>query len=44
MMSANPHYLATHPTGEFIFGYGDLTETQLQQGIRRLAQIIGNRE
>ena len=40
MMSANPHYLTNHPTGEFIFGYGDLTETQLTEGIRRLAQII----
>ncbi len=40
MMSANPHYLANHPKGEFIFGYGDLTETQLTEGIRRLAQII----
>ena len=40
MMSANPHYLTNHPTGEFIFGYGELTETQLKQGICRLAEII----
>ncbi|MDY6899272.1 MAG: PLP-dependent aminotransferase family protein [Cyanobacteriota bacterium] len=40
MMSANPHYLINNPTGEFIFGYGELTENQLQEGIRRLAQII----
>ena len=40
MMSANPHYLTNHPTGEFIFGYGELTESQLQEGIRRLAQIV----
>ena len=40
MMSANPHYLINHPRGEFIFGYGEVTETQLQQGIRTLAQII----
>ncbi|WP_414622838.1 PLP-dependent aminotransferase family protein [Calothrix sp. CCY 0018] len=40
MMSANPHYLATHSKGEFIFGYGELTETQLTEGIHRLAQII----
>lgn len=40
MMSANPHYLVTHSKGEFIFGYGELTETQLTEGIHRLAQII----
>lgn len=40
MMSANPHYLTAYPKGEFIFGYGELTETQLQQGILRLAEII----
>ncbi|MEM9925491.1 MAG: PLP-dependent aminotransferase family protein [Cyanobacteria bacterium P01_D01_bin.50] len=40
MMSANPHYLTNHPTGEFIFGYGELTETQLREGINRLAEII----
>ncbi|BAY87228.1 GntR family transcriptional regulator [Calothrix parasitica NIES-267] len=40
MMSANPHYLTNHPRGEFIFGYGELTESQLQQGILRLAEII----
>ncbi len=40
MISANPHYLVNHPTGEFIFGYGDLTETQLTEGIRRLSGII----
>lgn len=22
IMSASPHYLKPHPTGEFIFGYG----------------------
>lgn len=40
MMSANPHYLTNHPTGEFIFGYGELTETQLREGVNRLAEII----
>ena len=40
MMSANAHYLIHHTRGEFIFGYGELTETQLQEGIRRLAEII----
>ncbi|MBE9214744.1 PLP-dependent aminotransferase family protein [Plectonema cf. radiosum LEGE 06105] len=39
MMSANPHYLLNHPTGEFIFGYGELTESQLTEGICRLAEV-----
>lgn len=44
MMSAKPHYLTTHSKSEFIFGYGDLTETQLIEGICKLAEIIGSRE
>jgi len=40
IMSANPYYLTTHPPGKFIFGYGELTEMQLQEGIKRLASII----
>lgn len=42
MISAKAHYLTNHPTGEFIFGYGELTETQLQEGICRLAEVICN--
>ena len=40
MMSASPHYLKPHPTGEFIFGYSELTQQQLVEGIRRLAEVI----
>ncbi|MCJ8283746.1 MAG: PLP-dependent aminotransferase family protein, partial [Rivularia sp. ALOHA_DT_140] len=40
MMSANPHYFKNNSTGEFIFGYGDLTENQLKEGIIKLAEII----
>ena len=40
MMSASPHYLKPHPTGEFIFGYGELSEQQLSQGICRLGEIL----
>ena len=40
MMSVNPHYFGTHPRGEFIFGYGELTEKKLEEGICRLAEII----
>ncbi len=40
MMSAQPHYLKAFRTGEFIFGYSELTEQQLQEGIRRLAKVV----
>lgn len=40
IMSATPQYLQPQSTGEFIFGYGELTEPQLAEGIRRLAEIV----
>jgi GntR family transcriptional regulator/MocR family aminotransferase len=40
MMSAKPQYINSNATGEFIFGYGELTEQQLEKGICRLAQIL----
>jgi GntR family transcriptional regulator/MocR family aminotransferase len=40
MMSAAPHYLKPHSKGEFIFGYGELTEQQLEEGICRIAKIL----
>jgi GntR family transcriptional regulator / MocR family aminotransferase len=40
MMSASRHYLKAHRIGEFIFGYGELTEQQLVEGIRTLAEIL----
>lgn len=42
MMSASPHYMGHCPKGEFIFGYGELTETKLEEGIIKLAEIIVN--
>ena len=42
MISATSHYLNPESKGEFIFGYGELTKQQLQEGIRRLAQILIN--
>jgi GntR family transcriptional regulator / MocR family aminotransferase len=42
MMSAAPHYLKPHSQGEFIFGYGELTEQQLTESICRIAQIFIN--
>lgn len=40
MISAQPCYLEAHRPGEFIFGYSELDEQQLQEGIRRLAQVL----
>jgi GntR family transcriptional regulator/MocR family aminotransferase len=40
IISAQPHYLKANCTGEFIFGYSELTEQQTQEGICRLAQVI----
>ncbi|MUG99428.1 aminotransferase class I/II-fold pyridoxal phosphate-dependent enzyme [Scytonema sp. UIC 10036] len=40
LVPAKPHYLNTPPQGEFIFGYAELTEQQLHEGIWRLAQAL----
>ncbi len=40
MMSASKHYLNSMSSGEFIFGYGELNEHQLVEGIRRLGEIL----
>ncbi len=40
MMSAAPHYLGPHSQGEFIFGYGELTEQQLMDSISMIAQML----
>jgi GntR family transcriptional regulator / MocR family aminotransferase len=40
IMSAAPHYLKQPSMGEFIFGYGELTEQQLVEGIDRLAYSL----
>lgn len=42
MVTAKPNYLKAAPTGEFIFGYSQLTEQQLQEGIRSLAQVLAS--
>jgi GntR family transcriptional regulator / MocR family aminotransferase len=45
LMSAQSQYLNSGGSGEFIFGYGELNETQIQMGVQRLAQtIIGLKE
>jgi DNA-binding transcriptional MocR family regulator len=41
-MPAHPHYLAGGGKGEFILGYGELTEASIVEGIRRLADVLNN--
>jgi len=42
ILSAQPYYLShSSDRGEFIFGYGELTQAQIQEGIQRLAQALG---
>jgi GntR family transcriptional regulator / MocR family aminotransferase len=40
LMSAQSHYLKPYRTGEFIFGYAELSVANIELGIRRLAQAI----
>ncbi|NET37892.1 MAG: PLP-dependent aminotransferase family protein [Cyanothece sp. SIO1E1] len=40
VVSAQPHYLGSHRAGEFILGYAELTENQIQTGIYKLAQVL----
>ncbi|QFS47844.1 PLP-dependent aminotransferase family protein [Nostoc sphaeroides] len=38
--AAHPYYLNNSPGSEFILGYAELNEQQIQEGVRRLAQVI----
>jgi GntR family transcriptional regulator/MocR family aminotransferase len=40
MVTAQPYYLEKKPKGEFLFGYAQLTSAQIQEGIRKLAQVV----
>ena len=40
LMSARVHYLDGCDRGEFIFGYGELTEEQIWEGIEKLAIVL----
>lgn len=42
IMSAAPHYLKPHFQGEFILGYGELTEQQLMESTAKIAQIMNS--
>jgi len=38
--AAHPYYLKNSPGSEFVLGYADLDEQQIQEGVHRLAQTI----
>ncbi|MEO0987083.1 MAG: PLP-dependent aminotransferase family protein [Cyanobacteria bacterium J06639_14] len=40
LISAQGYYLQSPKTGEFIFGYTQLNENQIEQGIQLLAQVL----
>jgi GntR family transcriptional regulator / MocR family aminotransferase len=40
LISAQGYYLNNLRTGEFILGYAQLDETQIEQGIQKLAQVL----
>jgi GntR family transcriptional regulator / MocR family aminotransferase len=40
LISAQGYYLTAAKTGEFIFGYAKLDETQIEQGIQKLFQVL----
>ncbi|QLE54873.1 PLP-dependent aminotransferase family protein [Nostoc sp. TCL26-01] len=42
MVAAYPNYLKTSPGSEFILGYAELNESQISEGVRRLAQIVSH--
>jgi GntR family transcriptional regulator / MocR family aminotransferase len=40
LVSARGYYLTAPKTGEFIFGYAQLDEIQIEQGIQKLSQLL----
>ncbi|BAZ49565.1 GntR family transcriptional regulator [Nostoc sp. NIES-4103] len=38
--AAHPYYLKNSSGSEFVLGYAELNEQQIQEGVRRLAQVI----
>lgn len=40
LISAQDYYLTSPNSGEFIFGYAQLHETQILQGIQKLSQVL----
>lgn len=42
LVSARSYYIQEDSQGEFLFGYSELDELQIQEGICRLAQVLKN--
>ena len=42
LISAREYYLQPQNQGEFIFGYAQLTENQIEQAILKLSQVLKN--
>jgi GntR family transcriptional regulator/MocR family aminotransferase len=40
LVSTKNYYLQGESKGEFLFGYSELNEEQIEEGISRLAKII----
>ena len=40
IISAREYYLQPHHQGEFIFGYAQLEESQIEQGVKVLSEIL----
>lgn len=40
LASARPYYLGNGGRGEFILGYADLSSEKIQEGVRKLAQVL----
>jgi GntR family transcriptional regulator/MocR family aminotransferase len=40
LLSARPYYLRNAPSGEFIFGYANVLESKIREGVHRLAKAI----
>ncbi|WP_445627587.1 hypothetical protein [Nostoc sp. DSM 114167] len=40
IVPAYPNYLKASPRSEFILGYAELNESQITEGVRRMAQAI----
>ncbi|MEH1901060.1 MAG: hypothetical protein V7L04_06515 [Nostoc sp.] len=38
--AAHPYYLDNSPGSEFVLGYAELNEQQIEEGVRRLSQVI----
>ena len=40
LVSARPYYLKDAPSGEFVFGYANLPESKIREGVQRLVKCL----